>query len=235
VTSHALGRPSVDTAALRRTLVFVLVVLLALALLTTLGGEQRTPSPIYDAWPAEHGIRAWVMVNRADVFHGAEGPYVGSCPSASDPGVTGLCSSFVEDLGRLRIYTVGVYATDWGADLLLERSNAAWTVIDSEPWPVLGTPGAFGPPWSPQTAIAAWWSSRSGGSFGADAVHISSCDDAGAVATGQPVLCSTLREDRGDVRVYDSGLVGETPEVRIVLEQQPDHTWKVIGSSPGRT
>lgn len=178
-------------------------------------------------------IDRWLVEAREDVFPGAPGAYLGACP-ADTPGFTvGLCSRLSEDLGTLQIHAVGVYATDWGADVLLERGANGWAVIDVSPWPQLGSL-YFGPPWSPMTAIGAWWSDGAVPSaterFGAGAVHLRSCTEATEVAdvgTGQPLLCSALVEERNGARVYESGLADRPFTVRLVVTEQPRHAWRV--------
>ena len=183
-------------------------------------------------------IRHWLEQSRDEVFPGFAGPFIGECP-VDAPGVTvGLCSRLVEDLGTVQIHLVGVYATDWGADVLVEGGSEGWTVIDEAPWPELGTP-SFGPPWSPLTAIAAWWSDDAVPSaaerFGEHAVHLRSCAEAREVAdapTEQPLLCSTIDESQRTsegmrVRTYLSGLLDASPAVRIAVTEQPDHVWLV--------
>lgn len=179
-------------------------------------------------------IGRWLETARDDVFPGAEGPYLGECPTDAPGFTVGLCSRLTEDLGDGQIHLVGAYATDWGADVLLERGVDGWRVIDVAPWPQLGTVH-FGPPWSPVTAIAAWWSQDAvpnvSERFGAGAVHLRSCAEARDVAdadTGQPLLCSTLVEQPGaHQRVYTTGLVDAPAALRITVTEQPDHTWSV--------
>lgn len=152
--------------------------------------------------------------------------YTGSC---ADTGTVGaVCSSLQEDLGDIEIHVVGLHATDAGMDVLLERDNGGWAVASTAPWPELGEP-YDGPPWSPMTAITAWWSERAADAYEApDAVHLPSCDDAdGIPTTEQTLLCSTLVEDLGDTRVYDSGRAGAPADVRITVAEQPDRTWAV--------
>ena len=153
-------------------------------------------------------------------------PYTGSC---ADTGTVGmLCSSPQEELGDVEIHAVGLHASDAGVDVLLERADGGWTVADAAPWPELGAPYA-GPPWSPMTAITAWWSERAADVYGSpDAVHLPSCADAdGLAASGQTLLCSTLVDELGDTRVYDSGRAGAPADVRITVVQQADSTWAV--------
>lgn len=183
-------------------------------------------------------VEHWLEGAREDVFPGATGPYLGECPTDAPGFTVGLCSRLTEDLGNVQLHLVGAYATDWGADLLLERGADGWAVTDVSPWPELGTP-SFGTPWSPLTAIAAWWTRDAVPNlterFGEGAVHLRSCDDAREVAdaaTGQPLVCSVLVDtgltgDGARQRVYRSGLVDAPPSVRVSVTEQPDHTWLV--------
>lgn len=206
------------------------VATVALVLLVdTEGGEWNVASePAAGSVTETDAVETYLAEARAELFPTYEEPYIGTCPTSGD--ARGLCSALLEDLGDLRIHTVGVYATDWGADLLLERVRSGWQVIDSSPWPELGAADAFGPPWSPQTTIAEWWSTRSEPVYGPDTVHLRSCGEAGEVAaggTGQTILCSTLVDDQGDVRVYRSGRVGSDAAVYLRLVEADDHTWSV--------
>lgn len=154
-------------------------------------------------------------------------PYTGTCADSGSVGM--LCSSRHEALGDEEIHVVGLHATDAGMDVLLERADGRWTVVDAAPWPDLGAPHA-GPPWSPTTAITAWWSERATDVYGSpDAVHLPTCADGDglAAAGGQTLLCSTLVEDVDGTRVYDSGRVGAPADVRITVVRQPDRTWAV--------
>lgn len=152
--------------------------------------------------------------------------YTGSCADTATPGT--VCSSLQEELDDVEIHIVGLHASDAGMDVLLERDNGGWTVASAAPWPELGEP-YDGPPWSPMTAITAWWSERAADAYEApDAVHLPSCDDADGISTTeQTLLCSTLVEDLGDTRVYDSGRAGAPADVRITVVEQPDRTWAV--------
>lgn len=83
---------------------------------------------------------------------------------------------------------------------------------------------------APMIAITAWWSERAADAYDSpDAVHLGSCDDAGSIPTTEErlLLCSTLVEDLGDTRVYDSGRAGAPADVRITVVEQPDGTWAV--------
>ena len=154
-------------------------------------------------------------------------PYTGTCQETGTVGT--VCSSLQEDLGDLQIHVVGLYATDAGMDLLLEYDGGTWSVVGAAPWPALGE-RYDGAPWSPMTALTAWWSERAADAYASpDAVHLRSCDDAdGIPATSeQTLLCSTLVEDLGDTRIYDSGRAGAPADVRITVVAQPDHTWAV--------
>ena len=174
-------------------------------------------------------VGAWLVAHRAEELPGAAGGYLGTCPTDAPGYTTGICSALVEDLGDVQIHLVGPYATDWGADLLLERTSRGWTVAGVSRWPELGV-RYDGPPWSPLTAITTWWFDRAAARYGEGAVHLRSCAEATSVAdarTGQPLLCSTLVRSGDGVRVYESGLVGRPPDVRLTLEEAPDHTWAV--------
>jgi len=225
--AHHLGR------ALGSTLALLAVVAATIGLGLSLRGDGGEVVRTAGVSPTD-AIGTWLEVNRHEVFPGATGPYLGACPATSAEVLIGLCSSLSEDLGDVRIHRVGVYATDWGADVLLESTPAGWTVTAVSRWPELGT-RYDGAPWSPVTAITGWWFDRAEARFGAGAVHLHGCSDAeGAMETGQPLLCSTLveRSDDGARRVYDSGLVGEDPVVRIEVERRTDHTWTVTSVTP---
>lgn len=228
---HLSLRVAVPTLAVALTAV-------AGAVLVNLWSDDGASVTVADDVSPTVVIGRWLEEARDDLFPVADGPFLGECPHDA-PGLTvGLCSRLIEDLGAVQIHLVGVYATDWGADVLLERGADGWTVIDESPWPELGSP-SFGPPWSPTTAIAAWWSRDAAPSaterFGEHAVHLRSCAEAREVAdapTGQPLLCSSLVESRmtGDgarQRAYLSGRVDAPPAARIAVTEQPDHTWLV--------
>lgn len=193
----------------------------------TSGGAAAAPAV---ADPAA-AIESWLGDHRDQLFQGAPTDYVGPCDSAATDG---LCSTVTEDLGDAQVHTVGVTATDWGADVLVERSAAdgSWQVTGIEAWPALGD-RYDGPRWSPTTAITTWWTedAKAETMYGAGAVHLRSCDEAEAASTGgvtgQALLCSTLVEDTGATRVYDSGRVGRPADVRITVAAQPDRTWTV--------
>ena len=153
-----------------------------------------------------------------------------------------LCSSLLEELGERQIHTIGVFATDWGADLLLGRANEnggneSWSVVDAAPWPALDAPGPHGPPWSPLTAIAAWWADRAEARYGPGAVHLRDCSEAAALAAqvDQPLLCSTLERSNGERHRTDlSGVAGEEPDVVLTVAAAGDHTWTVTSSTSCR-
>ena len=152
-----------------------------------------------------------------------EGAYAGECHD----GVTGICSSLVEDLGDVQIHVVGPYATDLGTDVLLRSTSDGWEVAGVSPWPQPGD-RYDGAPWSPTTAITAWWADgdRAALQYGATMPHVADCADAAEVDA--PVLCSTLVEEDGARRTYDSGRAGAPADVRIVLEENADRTWSVV-------
>ena len=212
----------------------VALVLAAVVALDAIRSGDDAPSTVTAAGAATpvEAVGDWLVDHRDELFPGSTIPYIGTCPTDAPGLVTGLCSNLREDLGDHQIHLVGAYATDWGADVLLERDGGSWSVIASSPWPELGT-RYDGPPWSPSTAITTWWFDRAAERFGEGAVHLRSCAEAGAVAdTAQPLLCSTLVADDGDERTYDSGLVGADPVVRIVLAREADHTWTVTATRP---
>lgn len=197
----------------------------------TRGGEGdttvRADAPARVTATPTDAIATWLVDHRDTVFPGATGGYLGTCPTDAPGFTVGLCSSLTEDLGDVQLHLVGAYATDWGADLLLERTANAWSVTAVSPWPELGT-RYDGSPWSPITAVTGWWYDRAAERYGAGAVHLHRCADAlGAADTGQPLLCSTVVATSDEQRIYDSGLAGAPPDVRITVLAQPDHTWTV--------
>jgi hypothetical protein len=228
-------RPHHAPAQRRHVLVVALASLALVAALVVLGGvltgdggssvrdvPARSVSPV-DA------IDRWLATNRDQVFPGAEGPFLGTCPSGSSQA-SGICSSLREDLGDVQLHIVGVHATDWGADLLLERrSEDAWVVTGVSPWPQLGT-RYDGSPWSPLTAITTWWYDEAAARFGEGAVHLRSCSDAADAQTAQPLLCSVLVDAGDGVRTYTSGLAGSPPAIELTVVERPDHTWLVAGA-----
>jgi hypothetical protein len=210
----------------RLVLVAAAVLLVAAFLAAVVGREPDDLVPVATPTPAPptDAIEHWLAANREDVFPGAAGGYLGTCPT-DGPGYTvGLCSALVEDLGDVQIHLVGAYATDWGADLLLERTVDGWRVAEVAPWPELGV-RHDGPPWSPLTAVTGWWADQG-------AIHLRSCDDAVGAATGQELRCSTLVEADGARRVYDSGVAGAPAEVRVTVVRQADRTWAVDDVRP---
>lgn len=208
-------------APVRRPLRVVVAAALSLAALVAsiaLLGARTAPSAAAGApgSPPVDVIREWLATNRDEVFPGAAGGEIGTCREEAPAGTVGLCSALREDLGDRQIHLAGAYASDWGADLLLERTAVGWAVVDWVPWPSGGTQW-FGPPWSPLAAIGQWWSTRS------DLPHIGAC-------LAEPVegtLCSTLVDATGDVRRYESG------GIALVAEARPDGTWVVSEGSPG--
>jgi len=188
---------------------------------------HTSPTSIAPTSTRDDAIATWVALHRGELFRGSTGQYEGSCATWQPPG--SLCSSRTEDLGQAEIHMIGVYATDDGVDLLLTYGVGGWSVTRWAPWPELGTP-SYGAPWSPQTTIATWWATHVDAMGLSGAVHISSCDTAAEVVAngiGQPILCSTLVADTGTTRTYRSGLVGNAPEVELVLERHDDSTWTV--------
>ena len=175
-------------------------------------------------------IETWFDGHRDELFPTNTDPYAGKCPASYDERFLGtICSTLLEDLGAHQIHIIGVWATDWGGDLLLERSGSAWRVVGAEAWPDLGDPTHFGPPWSPLTAIGAWWAEHGATYFdAASVVHVRDCADA-TPATGseQVIVCSSLVRDQGTVRTYSSGRVNEPPRVVLEVEKAPDETWTV--------
>ena len=196
----------------RRVLVAATVALAALVASVAVLGAQTAPSTAAGApgSPPVDVIADWLAANRDEVFPGADGGEIGTCPADAPAGTVGLCSALREDLGDRQIHLAGAYATDWGADVLLERTAAGWAVVDWVPWPEGGTTW-FGPPWSPLAAIGEWWSTRS------DLPHIGACPPEPI----EGVLCSALVDVDGDVRRYRSG------DLELVTTAQPDGTWVV--------
>ena len=195
-----------------------------------LGDDSQTAATVVapSVAPVE-AIDRWLTANRDAIFPGADGPFLGTCPERTSGPTIGLCSSLREDLGEVQLHSVGAFATDWGADLLLERSGArAWVVTGVSPWPQLGM-RYDGSPWSPVTAITAWWHERAAARYGPGAAHLRSCSDAvpTADATAQPLLCSVLIDARDGVRTYASGLAGAPPDVELTVVERPDRTWLV--------
>lgn len=165
-------------------------------------------------------IGAWLAANGA-----IPGDYTGTCEH--DGRDDALCSALREDLGDTQIHTLGVYASEFGVDVLLDTSTDQWQVVAAQQWPELGEP-YDGPPWSPLTAITAWWSDRATAMYGTDAVHLRDCADASGIGPNdQTLLCSTLVEEGASIRVYDSGRTGAPADVRITVTEQRDHTWAV--------
>jgi hypothetical protein len=191
--------------------VFAAALAAGLVTLTVAAGSRAAPPVAAGASPSApaDAVAAWV--------EGEGETYAGAC--AEGVGYDGWCSRLVEDLGDRQIHLAGPYATDSGADLLLERSPDGWVVVDSAPWPPVGEDGYLGPPWSPQTAIAAWWAAELPG-----AVHLRSCAEAAEVAAqapGQTFLCSTETDDG----TWRSGPVGSDDQVVLVLTENADRTF----------
>ena len=182
-----------------------------------IGTTSAAPGP-------SDAIATWVMQDAGDTLGAGDATYLGTCTDDMAPDEAGLCSALVEDLGDTQIHLVGLPASDWGADVLVERvDDGTWRVAAAAPWPDLGAEHR-GPPWSPTAAIGAWWSTRAADYYGVDIPHLASCADAVA---GEQALCSTVVELSETERTYDSGLVGRPADVRITLVEQPDHTWLV--------
>jgi hypothetical protein len=177
-------------------------------------------------------IRTWLADHRAEMFPTYEGAYVGTCRESLRDG---LCSIARDDLGPRLIYGVGVYGTNWGAELLLESADAGdWSVIASWPW---GAPGAddaeavFGPPWSPHTAIAEWWRAHGTARYPGrpPVAYVQDCATSGAdpSVTQQTLVCSTLVAASDERRVYRTGPLPAGEGTVLVLEHRSDHTWAV--------
>ena len=182
------------------------------------GGAAQPPA-------AEAAVHSWLTQHATELFPGAPASTaVGTC-GAADGG--GLCSAMTEDLGAAQVHLVGVDATDAGADVLVEQTASGWEVTAVAAWPTLGE-RYDGPPWSPTTAITAWWltDERAATMYGEGATHLRTCDDA-APGTTQPLLCSTLVEDAGTTRTYDTGLAGRPADVRVTVTEQADGTWAI--------
>jgi hypothetical protein len=202
----------------------------SILLVVRIGDDSHTASTVAPAAaiaPVD-AIERWLVANRAEAFPGADGPFLGTCPASTSGPTVGLCSALREDLGDVQLHSVGVYATDWGADLLVERrGERSWAVTGVSPWPELGS-RYDGSPWSPVTAITAWWHERATAQYGAGAVHLRSCTDASVVGdTTQPLLCSVLLDARDGIRTYSSGLAGAPPDVELTVVERPDRTWLV--------
>lgn len=208
-----MAAPAVPVHRPRRGVVAAVVALAAVVGgVALLGGGAGSPVPVVSvASPKPVDVIAeWLAANRDEAFPGAEGGEIGTCPDEAPAGTVGLCSALREDLGDRQIHLTGAYATDWGADLLLERTASGWAVVDWAPWPEGGTRW-FGPPWSPLAAIGEWWSTRS------ELPHVGACP----AEPVEGVLCSTFVGSEGDVRRYRSG------DLDLVAEAQADGTWVV--------
>lgn len=192
----------------------VVALLAVVAGVALVAGGGSSPVPVASGAGSPEPVEVvadWLAATRDEVFPGAEGGLLGTCPAEAPAGTVGLCSSLREDLGDRQIHLAGAYATDWGADVLLERrADGAWAVVDWVPWPEGGTEW-FGPPWSPLAAIGEWWSTRS------DVSHIGACP----AEPVEGVLCSTFVGGDGDVRRYRSG------DLELGATAQPDGTWRV--------
>jgi hypothetical protein len=227
----------------RAPVVSVVVAALVVGALVIVAGEQFAgggdePSTAVVTATPQDGIRAWLAGHRAEVFPTYDGDYIGVCPESG--AAQGICSMARDDLGARQIHGVGVYATNWGAELLLERAAPAtgWRVIATWPWGEPGDaedPPVYGPPWSPHAAIAEWWADN-----GADrypgrppVTYVHDCDASGAdpSITEQTLVCSTLERATDARRVYRTGLLADADAdgdaVTLVLDHEPDHTWAV--------
>lgn len=177
---------------------------------------------------AEAAIAEWLKAHRRHAFAGNDQPYVGACPSDWRPDPF-LCSSSLEELAPLWIYTVGVNGTNWGGDLLLRGTAEGWEVLAASGWPE--PEQNHGPPWSPVTAITKWWSEgRAEQAYGRDVFHLRRCDE--AIQARHPILCSQLRKAEPSRRVYASGLRNEDPDVYLLVEEQSSHQWLVTATAP---
>jgi hypothetical protein len=243
MSAIALGRrlhPPSGTGQLLAWLALAVAAALVTALIVSAPADRapvtRTTAPALAPDPPVAVIGTWLVEHRQLLFPGYDEPYVGRCPVGGGGPAEGLCSAPFEDLGDLQIHQVGVVATNWGADILLERTAAGWWVVDWSAWPMPETPG-FRPVWSPQSSIAAWWEGRAEAAYGSGAVHVHGCAQALEVAgsgTGQPILCSSLVEDRGMQRIYASGLAGEPADVHLLVTRGADHRWTVDATAPAR-
>lgn len=193
-------------------------------------GTGAAPAPAAAAPPdPSTAVASWLEAHRDDLFAGAPDTYLGSCADPTPADAPGLCSAMTEDLGDTQVHVVGVHASDAGADVLVEQTDDGWQVAAVSPWPALGE-RYDGAPWSPSTAITSWWAEdeRAATMYGQSAVHLPHCDLADdAAAAQQPLLCSTLVEDAGATRVYDTGLVGRPADVQVTVTEQADRTWVV--------
>jgi hypothetical protein len=202
---------------------------LALALLAVAGcGDDDAAGPTTSTTSAatattevgasvDDAIASWVAARRAEVFPGFAGAYVGPCRE----GVLDVvCSIDREDLGVRRIVGVGVAASDWGADVLLERGTAGWRAVEHWTWDLEG--GEPGPPFSPLTALAEWWATTDPG-----VTFIRDCAEVDPSITGQRFVCAELVEAQDEVRTYVTGPPQDVHELEVVLRHNQDHTWTV--------
>lgn len=226
---------SFRSRAMALTMASILAFTFALAVALSGGGAPATVDLDTTATISQPhaAISAW-LDDQGDVAFGEAGAgaaYLGECRDDAPAGTTGLCSRLVDDLGDTQVHIVGVAASDIGVDVLLEQTgDGRWRVAAVAPWPAPGDSTAYaGAPWSPTTAITRWWADRAADVYGAGAVHLPSCEDATPHdANAEPrQLCSTLAEDHGATRVYESGRAGAPADVRITVAERPDRTWQV--------
>jgi hypothetical protein len=175
---------------------------------TTAAVVERSDAEAIESWAAEH---------RDEVFPGFEGELAGPCREGLQDV---LCTIPREDLGPRRITAIGVAASDWGADLLLERADERWTVVDVWRWDLES--GAVGPPFSPLTALAEWWSTTEPGT-----VLVRECEQIDPATMDQELVCAVLVESDDETRTYRTGPPPDVDEHEVELRHEPDDTWAV--------
>ena len=188
---------------------------------TTAGAASTTTTDAATTTTAQRSereaVEAWLVEHRSEVFAGYEGELVGEC---TDGLLEGLCTIPREDLGVRKIEAVGVAASDWGADLLLERGEGGWAVVDVWAWDLES--GEAGPPFSPLTALAGWWSTTAPG-----VTFVRECEQADPADIDQELVCAELVEADDETRTYRTGPPPAVDEHVVELHHQPDHTWTV--------
>lgn len=162
-------------------------------------------------------IEQWVVAHRDTEFPGFDGEFAGPC---EDGVLDVLCTIPREDLGVRKIVGVGVASSDWGADLLLQRDDAGWAAVESWSWDLESA--ALGPPFSPMTAIAEWWSTIDPG-----VVFVQDCSEV-AGPTTQDVVCAVLESGGDEVRRYRTGSPPTVDAHQLELRHQSDHSWVVV-------
>lgn len=208
---------------MRRTLALLIVLSLAVAGC----GDDETSSSESSATTATSttqpqrseldAVRAWVAEHRDTVFPGFEGEFVGPCEEGA---LEVLCTVPREDLGVRSIVGVGVASSDWGGELLVQRGDEGWAAVDFWAWDLESD--ALGPPFSPLTAIAEWWST-----IDPNAVFVRDCDEIGAPTMGEELVCAVLESGGDEVRQYRTGRPPAVDEHQVEVRYQPDHRWTV--------